>query len=198
MENKSILLLLLSIVLFLPLMSFAKVGVGIGTGKIQVEESLKPGLIYDLPPVTVFNTGDEGSNFTITLEKKTNIPEMFPQLEWFNFEPKIFYLEPGESQLVQIQIILPVKGVKPGDYFAYLGASPIKSLESGKTSIGVTAATKLYFTVIPANVLQGLYYRFISIYSRYHPWDTIILIIIILAIAIRLLSSKFKIQIAKK
>jgi len=99
---------------------------------------------------------------------------------------------------VQIKLTLPVK-TNPGNYFAYLEAHPVKkTVSSGGTTIGVAAAAKLYFTVAPANIFQGIYYRFISIYSRYHPWDTIILAVIFTATLIWLLSKKFKFQIAKK
>jgi len=198
MNKKFILLLVFLIIAVLPIVSFAKVGVGIGTGIIRMDEPLKLGSIYDLPSVTVFNTGDESSLYQLVIEYRQNIPEMSPNKEWFVFKPNKFHLEPGQSQLVQIQIILPVRGVKPGDYFAFLSASPIKELEQGKTSIGVAAATKLYFTVIPANIFQGIYYRFISLYAKYHPWNTIILIIVFLAAFLTILKKKFKIQIAKR
>lgn len=198
MNKKFILLLAVLIILVLPLVSFSKIGVGVGTGKIQMDEPLKPGSIYTIPPITVFNTGDEASNYQINIEGRINISEMIPKQEWFIFEPKKFYLEPGQSQLVQIQIVLPVRGVKPGDYFAFLTASPVQEFEGGKTSIGIAAATKLYFTVIPANIFQGMYYRFISLYARYHPWNTIVLVIVSLATFIAIFKKKFKIQIAKK
>jgi len=198
MDKKFVLLSAILIILVLPLLSFGKIGVGVGTGKIQMDESLKPGSIYTIPPITVFNTGDEGSSYQINIEGKVNIPEMIAKQEWFIFEPEKFYLEPGQSQLVQIQIILPVRGVRPGDYFAFLSASPIQELEEGKTSIGVAAATKLYFTVIPANIFQGMYYRFLSLYTQYHPWSTIILVMVLLLIFITVFKKKFKIQIAKK
>jgi hypothetical protein len=198
MNKKFVLLLAVLIVLVFPLLTFGKIGVGVGTGKIQMDESLKPGSIYTIPPITVFNTGDEGSSYQINIEGKVNIPEMIARQEWFVFEPNKFYLEPGQSQLVQTQIVLPVKGVKPGDYFAFLTASPVQEFEGGKTSIGVAAATKLYFTVIPANIFQGMYYRFISLYDKYHPWTTIILVIVFLSTLIAVFRKKFKIEIAKK
>jgi len=198
MDKKFILLLAIVIILVLPSLSFGKIGVGVGTGKIQMDEPLKPGSIYTIPPITVFNTGDEASNYQIGVEGRTNIPEIIPNENWFVFEPEIFYLEPGQSQLVQPKIVLPIKGVKPGDYFAFLIASPVQDFKGGRTSIGVAAATKLYFTVVPANIFQAIYYRFLSLYARYHPWSTIILVITLLSIFITVFRKKFKIQIAKK
>lgn len=191
------------LVLLLPIVVLARIGVGVGVGKIQVDKPLKAGGIYDLPALPVLNTGDEPGEYGASIEyhegQETNLEMGFkPPKEWFNFEPSSFYLESGKIQQVQIKLTLPVKGVKPGNYFAYLEGHPIKKSEAGQTSIGVAAAAKLYFTVAPANIFQGIYYRFISLYSRYHPWDTIILAIIFAAIVFRFFGKKFKIQIAKK
>jgi len=184
--------------LIFPFVAFGSIGVGVGTGKIQVDEPLKPGLIYNIPPLTVVNTGDEPTEYTVFIDYSGNQPELKPNKEWFSFEPLQFALEPGQSRIVQIKLTLPIK-TNPGDYFAYLEASPIKkTTASGGTTIGVAAAAKLYFTIAPANIFQGIYYRFISIYTRYHPWDTIVLAIIFVAVLILLFRKRFKIQIAKK
>ncbi|MGB9743189.1 MAG: hypothetical protein ACPLW9_00505 [Minisyncoccales bacterium] len=196
------LILLAGLVLVLPMVVFGRIGVGVGVGKIQVDKPLKAGMIYDLPSLPVLNTGDEPGEYGVSLEyhegQETN-PEMGlkPAKEWFSFEPTSFHLEPGQVQQVKITLTLPTKTV-PGNYFAYLEGHPVKKAESGQTRVGVAAAAKLYFTVAPANIFQGIYYRFISLYRKYHPWDTIILVLIVLAIAIRLIGKRFKIQIARK
>ena len=48
-------------------LAFASIGVGVGTGKIELDEILRPGLDYSLPPITVINTGDEASEFILTV-----------------------------------------------------------------------------------------------------------------------------------
>ena len=183
--------------LFVPIVVFGRIGVGVGIGKIQVDEPLKPGIIYDLPSLPVLNTGDEPGEYEVSVEYHEGVPQIRPDREWFHFEPQSFHLESGGVQTVKITLTLPAK-TQPGDYFAYLEGHPVKKSEVGQTSVGVAAAAKLYFTVAPANIFQGIYYRFISLYSRYHPWDTIVLVIIILAILITIFRKKFKIQIAKK
>lgn len=184
--------------LILPFVTFGSIGVGVGTGKIQVDEPLKPGLIYTIPSLTVVNTGDEPSEYTVSIDYRGNQTELKPNKEWFSFEPLEFHLEPSMSQVVQIKLTLPVK-ITPGDYFAYLQGQPIQRTSiTGGATIGVAAAAKLYFTVAPADIWQGIYYRFISIYSRYHPWDTIVLAVIFVAVLIQFFSRKFKFQIAKK
>jgi len=194
---------ILSIGLLLPVLALGRIGVGVGTGKIVVNKPLKPGLIYDLPSLSVMNTGDEPGNYGVSIEyhegqEARSDMGLKPSREWFNFEPEKFYLEPGQAQQVKIKLTLPLKGVKPGAYFVYLEGHPIKKDVAGQTSIGVAAAAKLYFTVAASNIFQGIYYRFISLYSRYHPWDTIVLALIAAAILFRFVSKRFKFQIAKK
>lgn len=184
--------------LILPSVTFGSVGVGVGTGKIQVDQILKPGLIYTIPSLTVVNTGDEPGEYTVSIDYNGGQTELKPDKEWFSFEPLVFHLEPSVSKVIKIKLTLPIK-ITPGDYFAYVQGQPVqKTSTTGGTSIGVAAAAKLYFTVAPSNIFQGIYYRFISVYSRFHPWDTVVLSVIFVAVIIRFLSKKFKFQIAKK
>jgi len=199
---KDSLLLVSCLVLLLPIVVFGRIGVGIGTGKIQVDEPFKAGGIYDLPVLPVLNTGDEPGEYGVSIEyhegQETNSEMgLRPAAEWFNFEPQSFHLEPGKVQIVKITLTLPAK-TQPGNYFCYLEGHPVKKSVSGQTSIGVAAAAKLYFTVSPANIFQGIYYRFISLYRRYHPWDTIILVIIFVGLILWFISKRFKFQIAKR
>ena len=191
------LLLISCLVLILPMVVFGRIGVGVGNGKIQIDKPLKAGGIYNLPPLPVLNTGDEPGEYGVSVEYQENVPQLRPAREWFHFEPQTFYLEPGQIQLVKITLTLPTK-VQPGDYFAYLEGHPVKKSVAGQTSIGVAAAAKLYFTVAPANIFQGIYYRVISLYSRYYPYDVIILAILFIVILISIFRKYFKFQIARK
>jgi len=200
---KKTIAVILFVALFAPVLALARIGVGVGTGKIVVDQPLKPGLIYTLPSLSVVNTGDEPAEYGASIEyhegQETRADMgLKPAKEWLSFEPEKFHLEPGQAQQVQIKLSLPVKGVEPGTYFAYLEGHPVQKDVAGQTRIGVAAAAKLYFTVAPANIFQGIYYRFISLYSQYHPWDTIILAMIAAAVIFRIISKRFKFQIAKK
>jgi len=192
----------LALVSILPMAAFAKIGVGVGVGKIHVNEPLKSGMIYDLPVITVLNTGDEPADYQVSVQYLTgqeNNPDMGqrPASNWFTFTPQSFSLEPGKVQTVKTTVTLPTKTI-PGNYFAYLEVHPVKKSVVGQTSIGIAAATKLWFTIAPSNFFQGIYYRFISLYSRYHPWDTIVLAVIFVAVLLWFISKKFKFQIARK
>ncbi len=192
--------LIVCLILFLPILVLAKIGVGVGIGKIVVDQPLKPGLIYTLPSLPVLNTGDEPGEYGVSVEyhegQETN-PEMGlkPKKEWFSFEPSTFYLKPGQVQQVQIKLSLPLKGVKPGNYFVYLEGHPIKKSVTGQTSVGVAAAAKLYFTVAPANIFEGIYYRILSLWVMYSPWCQIVLGMLVVAIIIAIFRKFFTLQI---
>jgi hypothetical protein len=162
--------LLLGVFIF-PNQLIAKVGVGVGTGKIVIDQNLKSGSIYDLPPLTVFNTGDVATEYRVEAAYHEQQPELKPSREWFSFTPNKFSLQPGEAQEVKIQLHLPVK-TEPGTYFAYLESSPVATGESGNTRVGIAAAAKLYFQVTPSTFWEGLYYRGLSLWSLYQPWTS--------------------------
>lgn len=170
--------------MFAPTASNASLGVGVGTGKIEFEKPLLPGGLYTLPSLTVINTGDEPSDYGVSVEYKGDQPRMSPAKEWFSFNPLTFHLEPGQSQVVEVKANIPVK-VVPGDYFAYLEGHPIKiANSSGGATIGIGAATKLFFTIKPANIFQGIYYRSAAIMKNYSPWSYVVLAVLVMSILV--------------
>jgi len=173
--------LLLGILLFFPSFVIAKIGVGVGTGKIQVEDKLGPGMIYELPSLTVLNTGDEESDYEVAVSYHEKQEELRPAENWFSFSPKEFHLKAGEAQEVKIKLNLPVK-MEPGNYFAYLEGHPLKKAEKGQTTIGVAAAAKLYFTVLPANLVLGAYYKVASFWRLNQPWSNRVVVVVAVVI----------------
>ena len=182
--------ILLSLIAFSAL---ASVGVGVNLGKIQIDEPLKPGGIYNFPSIGVINTGDTAGEYELAVTYHQDQPQIRPAQEWFSFSPSSFNLEPGQSQSVVVKLTLPVKA-KPGDYFAYLEAHPIIKAGPG-TTIGVAAATKTYFSVIPANLWQAIIWRISSFWTMYAPWTYVVLAIIVAAIIIALFRKFFAFQI---
>lgn len=150
------------VLLFLIFLSFvfappvlATVGVGVGTGKIQINEKLHGGTIYQLPSLTVINTGTEPSDYEVSVSYLERQSEAKPPLSWFSFSPQSFHLEPGKAQTVDEKLSLPLNAV-PGNYFAYLEARPTQKGKGGTTTIGIAAAAKLYFTVVPSNIFDSI------------------------------------------
>ncbi|NMC09344.1 hypothetical protein GYA44_03450, partial [Candidatus Microgenomates bacterium] len=67
MKRITISFVITALLLLLPSFAYAGLGVGIGTGKIVVDEKLRSGVIYNLPSLTVVNTGDEESDYSVSV-----------------------------------------------------------------------------------------------------------------------------------
>ncbi len=190
-------IIILFLFLFFPALILARLGVGVAAGKIEVKEKLKPGVIYNLPPFSVINTGDEPSDYTVDIQYHEKQTRLRPPQSWFIFSPQTFRLNPGKVQVVDVKLNLPL-ATKPGNYFAYLEGMPIQKAKAGVTTIGIAAASKLYFTIVPANIFQAFYYKLISFWEVYAPWPQWILGIIIVIVLATLIRKYFNIQINLK
>ncbi|MCH7541394.1 hypothetical protein IH981_01290 [Patescibacteria group bacterium] len=140
----------------MPNAAIAKLGVGVGLGKINIDEELTPGGIYKLPSLPVLNTGDEAADYEVEVTFLSEQEQRQPEASWFSFQPQSFHLEAGKSQTVEVSLTLPVS-TRAGDYFAFLEAHPVKKGEG--VTIGIAAATKLNFTVKPAGILGAIIER---------------------------------------
>jgi hypothetical protein len=194
---KKVLLILGIILIFGVLPVRAGVGVGVGVGKIVVDEILKPGIIYNLPNLPVINTGTDQAEYEVTISYSENQTELRPPIKWFKFSPQKFSLKPAEIKQVEIMIDLPFQ-MEPGNYFAYLEAHPIASVDGGGAKVGIAAAAKLYFQVIPANYFQGVYYKIISFSKVYYPWPQRGLALTGIIFVLVLFKKFFNIQIGMK
>jgi len=174
----------------------ASIGVGVNLGKIEIDEPLKPGGIYNLPLVGVINTGDEGGDYELEITYHQDQPELRPAQDWFSFSPADFHLEAGESKSVAIKLSLPLN-MRPGDYFAYIEAHPVAKSGPG-TTIGVAAATKTYFTVAPANVFSALVWRVYSWFNVNAPLSYVLLTVVVGAIIIVAFRRFFNFQLGVK
>jgi len=172
------------ILLVFPAISLAKIGVGVGLGKIQIDEKLSPGGIYKLPTLPVLNTGDEDGDYEVEVTYLSDQPEFQPPSEWFTFTPQSFSLDAGGSQLVNVSLTLPVDA-RAGNYFAFLEAHP-KTKGEGVT-IGIAAATKLNFTVKPAGVLGAAIERVRSLLENNAPFSYIVIAVISAVLVLSLL-----------
>jgi P pilus assembly chaperone PapD len=193
--KKLALLTLLLVFFVIPSIVLARIGVGVATGKIIIEEGLNPGETYLLPTFSVVNTGDENSNYSASIEYKQDIEELSPSKEWFTIEPNEFNLDANNVQNVKLKLNIPIKAT-PGNYFAFIEAHPIKDSETPGASINIAAASKLYFTIKPANIFQAVYYKIVSFFVNNAPWSYIVLTIIVLASLISFFRQKFSFNIS--
>ena len=193
--KKAIYASLFLLLLILPAQVLAKIGVGIGNGKITLDEQLLPGKSYNLPDLSVFNTGDEPSKYKVSVTYHQEQEEKRPDLSWFNFDPDTFYLEPDQSQIVKAKLNIPIK-TQPGNYFAYLEAQPAKVSKNEGAAIGVAAASKLYFSVKTQGVVRGVFYKASSFWNEYKPWTYITSIIILAGIGIYVTKKNINIKLS--
>lgn len=176
----------------------ARVGVGVGSGKIELNDQLRAGGIYDLPVLPVINTGDEETDYTIKVAFRNDQTELRPTQEMFNFEPETFSLSPGQVKNVRITLTLPINS-EPGKYFALLSAEPVKkNTNSGNTSVGIAAASKLYFQVTPGNIWQGVYFRLVSLYKTYTVFIYIVLGLVVALVLFKLAKKYIHLEIGIK
>jgi len=191
-------LVALTLFLFFASDLMAKVGVGMGAGEIRVTEEIKPGGIYSLPSLRVFNTGDETTTYGMNIAYHQDNPQLRPQKSWFTFTPATFTIEPGESQEIQVQMTVPVK-IDPGEYFAFVESGPVSEGGAG-TSVGVAVATKLYFTAVHANIWEAMVYRLSSFLTTYAPWSYVglgvVIVFVIGFILVRFFS--FNVSVKRK
>lgn len=185
------------IFLFSSVNSLAKVGVGVGVGRIEVDEVLVPGSIYDLPDIPIINTGDVVTTYELGVEYHENQEEFRPLATWFIFNPESVEILPQESKLIDIKLNLPLD-TEPGLYFAYLEAQPKLIGESGVTKVGIAAASKLTFAVAPANLRMAIYYKVKSFFRVYAPWPQRALGVICVIIILILFKKFFKFEVNLK
>lgn len=176
--------------------ALAKVGVGMGAGEIRLTEPVKPGGIYELPSLRIFNTGDEVTTYGMDVAFHQDHPELRPAQSWFSFNPSTFTLAPNASQEVKVTMIVPVKA-EPGDYFAFIESGPVASNAPG-TSVGVAVATKLFFTMVPANIWQAIGYRVSAFFDTYSPWSWVVLGIVVIVVLLILFRRFFSFNIAMR
>lgn len=174
----------------------AKVGVGMGAGEIRLTEGVRLGGIYELPSVRIFNTGDEVTTYGMGIAFHQDHHELRPEKSWISFNPETFTIQPGESKEVLVTMVVPIKA-QLGDYFAYIESGPLPTNAPG-TSVGVAVATKLYFTLVPANILQAIGFRISSFFVAYSPWSWTGLGLVLAIILLTLFRKFFSFNIAVK
>jgi len=151
----------------------SQIGVGIMPGVIRVDKPVLPGGQYKLPSLQVVNTGNVTSQYELVIVKMAKQIELQPPAEFISYSPKSFSIEPGANQVVSLSLDIPINAI-PGDYLAYVEAHPV-SRSTGGTTIGIAAATKLYFTIMPASIFQALINTVTSAFSRAAPFSYIVL-----------------------
>lgn len=122
----------------------ADVGVAVTTGAVTLDAPVVQGKSYALPQVGVRNPGDEPANYVLDVSDIDGDAFLGADATWFTFSPARLRLNPGESQLVKVQINVPT-GAAVGDYQVLVKA--VLATDAQGASVGAAAASRLTFHV---------------------------------------------------
>jgi hypothetical protein len=178
-----------------PATAAADLGVGISLSEIKVEEKLAQGGRYQLPAVTVTNTGTEAARYEVVITSIQDQEELVPDADWFRFQPQSFDLTPGQSQTVSISLN-PDGDAEPGDYFALIEAHPIQA-DTGVT-IGVAAAAKLSFEVKPSSLFELWRLRVAHFFEDNSPFSIVLPPTLAGLLLLYWLSRRFRLRIERR
>ncbi len=173
--------------------ALAQAGVGIAPGVIRVDEPLFPGSYYKLPSLQVVNTGSAASQYEVGLASVAGQEELQPTEDFLSFSPRSFYLEPGASQAISLNLNIPTRA-KPGNYLAHIEAHPVAT-GAGGTSIGIAVATKLFFTIKATNIVFSIAYSIAGFFTSNAPVSYIVPGVIVLGLIIFFLRRHIKLEI---
>jgi len=184
---------ILIITILIPVFALsANVGVSIDTSEIRMDDVLKPGGVYVLSHLEVTNTGDEEKNYVMSLVYNEEQEELVPPVDWIEFFPQEFTLDPGEVKIVRVELSLPFNA-EAGDYLSYLEARVLR--ESG---VGIAAATRLLFSVGEGNFLQAFASRSLALVDYYKPWTHIVMWVVVASVPIAMVKRNFEFKINLK
>lgn len=170
-------------------------GVAIDLGRIEIAQALTPGGSYRLPTIGVRNPGTEVTHYRLRAGPVESGDAKAPPQGWFTFEPAQLTLEPGETRAVRARITLP-PGSDPGDYIALVGAEIVA--DGGGARVGAAAATRLTFTVEPANALQAWWLRITRLFGDHAPWSYVAPLLAALAVLLRQLRGRFTFRVERR
>ena len=171
--------------------AWARLGVGVNVGNIEVNEPLLSGGIYDIATMSVINTGNETSDYGLGVSYRDKQKEMKPPEKWFRFSPARFELKPGRQKPVEISLTIPVNA-KAGDYFALVEGHPIAG-EKG-LNIGIAAAAKINFTVESSSLFWSIINRRPPWFANNSPYSYVIAGVVLLAIVILIIRRYVKLS----
>lgn len=184
--------LLIIVLLLLPNLALARVGVNVGENKITIQESLPAGAIHKLPAITVINTGDQESQYRFRVIHKIEKGISNLENDWISFLPGSLKIDASQKKDVDVFLNLPVNA-KPGNYFATIEVYPAK--DNGEAYLNTFESVRFYFSVKQTNFFAGFYYRITTLFSEYSPGGYIATAIVLLMIALWLLSNKFRVKV---
>lgn len=137
--------------LAIPASAYASVGVGIQAGPVLLSGAAHPGGSYALPPVYVVNTGTEQESVAIRIERVSPGQGRTVPPAWIHATGSAVTLSQNQSARIPLELVVPATA-RPGSYFSDVIAKGSADIAAGGANLGVAAATKLEFRVVPGVV----------------------------------------------
>ena len=178
----------------LPVPAFATQGVSVDLGRVEVDEPLRAGQRYQLPTIGVTNPGTESATFEVSVDARAGV-DAAPD-DWFRLAPSSFELDPGDTQPVAVELVLP-PGARPDRYEQLLSAKLVVG-ESGGTTVGAAAASILTFEVVPSTLVEGLWLSIVSFFRAGQPWTTAAVIAAAVVVLVGWVRRNFEFAVSKR
>ena len=125
------------------------VGAGISAAPVALGQPARPGTTYDLPVVTVANTGAQRTTYAVAVRQIAGQREV--PTGWIQVDPAAIDLDTGQQATVHLSLQVPAEA-DTGDYHALLEARAVTGTGTGAGGeMGVAAATDLRFSVTPSD-----------------------------------------------
>jgi hypothetical protein len=132
-----------------PLHAGASVGTGVGANPITLADPAQPGHSYALPRLYVVNTGTETSRYSVRVVRIEQGRQHAVPSSWVAVPGDALVLDPKAAVFVPLTLNVPA-GAAGGDYMSDLVAGTVAPGATSGASLGAQAATRLLFTVGPA------------------------------------------------
>jgi hypothetical protein len=145
----------LIVAIAVPVVADASVGLGIQAGPVRLAGGAHPGGTYPLPAVYVINTGTQDESVVIRVEHLSPGAGRAVPSSWVQATGSAVKLSGNQSARIPLQLTVP-RGAQPGAYLSDVVAKGSAALGAGGANLGVAAATKLQFTVVPGAVSASL------------------------------------------
>ena len=137
--------------LIIPTAAEASIGIGIQAGPVRLSGAAHPGGIYSLPRVLVVNTGTQTESVVIEVERVSPGRGLTVPPSWVREAGPTVSLAHDQSSRIPLRLVVPATA-KAGSYVSDVIARGSAGLAAGSANLGVAAATKLEFTIVPGAV----------------------------------------------
>ena len=136
----------LVVVVGLPSLAQASVGVGVQNAPVRLTGVAHPGQSYALPPVAVINTGTQAETISVQVERLSRGPGQVVPPSWVHVTGPTLRLLPQRTARIPLSLVVP-GNARPGAYLSDVVVMGSATISAGQANLGAAAATKLEFRV---------------------------------------------------